>query len=179
MAAVSTWMAPINAPVTTVTRSHRMAEAVKVCRDCAEWLRAAYQLVVQQRDWSMSPFYVSLLDVNECAVSNACTGGMCVNTPGSFVCENCRLGFGTSADGLSCEGFIRCESSPGFESRGHVWCLSLLLDVDECAQDNFCLGGVCANTEGSYTCTRCKAGYRVSPDRQRCEGTSHLRSPLQ
>lgn len=33
-----------------------------------------------------------------------------------------------------------------------------------------CLGGVCANTEGSYTCTRCKAGYRVSQDRQRCEG---------
>lgn len=52
----------------------------------------------------MSAFHVSLLDVNECAVSNACIGGMCINTPGSYVCENCRLGFGPSADGLSCEG---------------------------------------------------------------------------
>lgn len=46
-------------------------------------------------------------------------------------------------------------------------------DVDECAQGNLCLGGVCANTEGSYTCTKCKAGYRVSHDRQRCEGKSN------
>lgn len=49
-----------------------------------------------------------------------------------------------------------------------------LSDVDECAQADLCLGGVCANTEGSYTCTRCKAGYRVSQDRQRCEGKSTL-----
>lgn len=48
--------------------------------------------------------------------------------------------------------------------------LFLLPDVDECGQGDLCLGGVCANTEGSYTCTRCKAGYRVSQDRQRCEG---------
>lgn len=71
-------------------------------------------------------------------------------------------------------GWIR----PTIELRGHIWCLSLLLDVDECSQENFCLGGVCANTEGSYSCTRCKDGYRVSPDRQRCEGRSHLSSPL-
>lgn len=51
-----------------------------------------------------------------------------------------------------------------------VTLLFLLPDVDECAQGDLCLGGVCANTEGSYTCTRCKAGYRVSQDRQRCEG---------
>lgn len=50
----------------------------------------------------------------------------------------------------------------------------LLPDVDECAQGDLCLGGVCANTPGSYSCTRCKAGYTVSQDRQRCEGKSIL-----
>lgn len=73
---------------------------------------------------------------------------------------------------------VRSMWTKCFDLLCHVWCLSLLLDVDECAQENFCLGGVCANTEGSYSCTRCKAGYRVSPDRQRCEGRSHLSSPL-
>lgn len=47
-------------------------------------------------------------------------------------------------------------------------------DVDECSQGDLCLGGVCANTEGSYICTRCKAGYRVSQDQQRCEGKNSL-----
>lgn len=75
--------------------------------------------------------------------------------------------------------FARCEPSPSLDLRCRVWCLSLLPDVDECAEENFCLGGVCSNTEGSYSCTRCKAGYRVSPDRQRCEGRSHLCSPTQ
>lgn len=73
-----------------------------------------------------------------------------------------------------------CKPGWNLELSCHIWFFSasLLLDVDECAQANFCLGGVCANTEGSYSCTRCKAGYRVSPDRQRCEGRSHLLSPL-
>lgn len=50
-------------------------------------------------------------------------------------------------------------------------------DVDECSKADMCLGGVCANTEGSFTCTRCKDGYRVSQDRQRCEGESSQSLP--
>lgn len=61
---------------------------------------------VLQRDWVMSASYVPLSDVNECALSNTCFGGMCINTPGSYVCENCKLGFGPSADGLRCEGSL-------------------------------------------------------------------------
>lgn len=67
-----------------------------------------------------SAFCVSLSDVNECAVSNACIGGMCINTPGSYVCENCRLGFGPSADGLSCEGSLSANQAETIELRGHV-----------------------------------------------------------
>lgn len=63
----------------------------------------------------------------------------------------------------------------------HCWLVCSLVvnlvflcpDVDECAQGDLCRGGVCANAEGSYTCTKCKAGYRVSQDRQRCEGRSN------
>lgn len=54
----------------------------------------------------MSAFYISLLDVNECLLSNTCFGGMCINTPGSYICENCKPGFGPSADGLRCEGSV-------------------------------------------------------------------------
>uniref|UniRef100_A0A3P9BQ05 Latent-transforming growth factor beta-binding protein 2 n=1 Tax=Maylandia zebra TaxID=106582 RepID=A0A3P9BQ05_9CICH len=92
-------------------------------------------------------FYV---DVNECATGNACPAGICINSAGSYTCQNCRPGFEPSADRLRCE------------------------DVDECSQGDLCLGGVCANTEGSYICTRCKAGYRVSQDQQRCEGKNSL-----
>ncbi|TMS21110.1 Latent-transforming growth factor beta-binding protein 2, partial [Larimichthys crocea] len=97
--------------------------------------------------------YFFLLDVNECETGNACPVGICINTAGSYTCQNCRPGFGPSADGLRCE------------------------DVNECSQGDLCLGGVCANTEGSYTCTRCKAGYRVSQDRQRCEDIDECQSP--
>lgn len=106
MAAVSIWRAVINVPVTTDTGSHRMAKAVKVCRGLCWAVGWSWQLVVQQHDWVMSAFYVSLLDVNECALSNTCFGGMCINTPGSYICENCKLGFGPSADGLRCEGLV-------------------------------------------------------------------------
>uniref|UniRef100_A0A671YSH1 Latent transforming growth factor beta binding protein 2 n=1 Tax=Sparus aurata TaxID=8175 RepID=A0A671YSH1_SPAAU len=80
------------------------------------------------------------------------SSGICINTAGSYTCQDCRPGFGPSADGLRCE------------------------DVDECAQADLCLGGVCANTDGSYTCTRCKAGYRVAQDRQRCEDIDECQS---
>lgn len=104
MAAVSIWRAVINVPVTMVTGSHRMAEAVKVCRGLvlSGWVKCCSL----QRDWVMSVFYVPLLDVNECALSNTCFEGMCINTPGSYFCENCKLGFGPSADGLRCEGSL-------------------------------------------------------------------------
>uniref|UniRef100_H2MQ67 Latent transforming growth factor beta binding protein 2 n=1 Tax=Oryzias latipes TaxID=8090 RepID=H2MQ67_ORYLA len=91
-------------------------------------------------------------DVNECATGNACPVGICINTAGSYTCQNCRPGFGPSADGLRCE------------------------DIDECARGDMCLGGVCANTEGSFICTRCTAGYRVSLDQQSCEDIDECQS---
>ena len=45
-------------------------------------------------------------------------------------------------------------------------------DLNECAEGDLCLGGVCRNTEGSYICTDCRTGYQVSEDQQRCEGKS-------
>lgn len=52
----------------------------------------------------MSANYVFLLDVNECATGNVCPAGICINNAGSYSCQDCRPGFGPSADGLRCEG---------------------------------------------------------------------------
>lgn len=117
-----------------------------------------------------------LPDVNECATSNVCPSGICINNAGSFACQDCRPGFAPSADGLRCEG---AKSIPSLRQTSvaltTVFPISTIYlavspDVNECSQGDLCLGGVCANTEGSYSCTRCKAGYRVSQDQQRCEG---------
>uniref|UniRef100_A0AAZ3Q122 Latent transforming growth factor beta binding protein 2 n=1 Tax=Oncorhynchus tshawytscha TaxID=74940 RepID=A0AAZ3Q122_ONCTS len=115
-------------------------------------------------------------DVDECATP-VCPAGICTNSEGSYSCKNCRPGFQRSAGGQRCEGMEphvrQCVASycSFFMSICH-----LIPDVDECSKADMCLGGVCANTEGSFTCTRCKDGYRVSQDRQRCEDIDECQS---
>lgn len=43
-------------------------------------------------------------------------------------------------------------------------------DIDECALPATCPLGTCTNTEGSFTCMICQPGFRVSEDRQQCDG---------
>lgn len=45
-------------------------------------------------------------------------------------------------------------------------------DIDECQSLATCANGICLNSEGSYTCEHCPAGYRVSYDGELCEGKS-------
>ena len=134
-------------------------------------------------------------DDDECASlgAEACTGGECVNTPGSFECR-CPPGSALDSTGRFCvssqlgtcwteltEG--QCEASlPGASLKSEC-CCSLGLawgspcslcspedcdcpagmaktdgktcqDINECMMDpNICQGGgVCVNTEGSFTC---------------------------
>lgn len=119
-------------------------------------------------------------DVDECATGNVCPAGICINNAGSFACQGCGPGFAPSADGLRCEGAKsapsprRASTAPAPMTSADFSFSCYSADVNECAQGDLCLGGVCANTEGSYSCTRCKAGYRVSEDQQRCEGEFRL-----
>lgn len=46
------------------------------------------------------------------------------------------------------------------------------VDIDECQSLDTCANGICLNSEGSYTCENCPAGYRVSYDGELCEGES-------
>lgn len=43
-------------------------------------------------------------------------------------------------------------------------------DIDECTAQAACPSGLCLNTEGSYSCMACDAGYAVSRDGSTCEG---------
>lgn len=43
-------------------------------------------------------------------------------------------------------------------------------DIDECTAQAACPSGLCLNTEGSYSCMACDAGYTVSRDGSMCEG---------
>lgn len=43
-------------------------------------------------------------DIDECQSLSTCTNGICLNTEGSYICENCPTGYRVSYDGELCEG---------------------------------------------------------------------------
>lgn len=49
---------------------------------------------------------IFFVDINECEeISDACKGGLCLNLPGTFLCE-CPEGLLLSSDGQSCQGLF-------------------------------------------------------------------------
>ncbi|KAL1420962.1 hypothetical protein MTO96_004329 [Rhipicephalus appendiculatus] len=97
-------------------------------------------------------------DVDECRTQyRICHNGRCRNTIGSFECE-CQKGYELSEDGRRCVDIDECDRDIGRHC----------VDVDECLSiPQLCLGGVCANTRGSFTCT-CPPGFRLSTDGRSC-----------
>lgn len=60
-------------------------------------------LVIYSSFLQMGIFFV---DINECEeISDACKGGLCLNLPGTFLCE-CPEGLLLSSDGQSCQGLV-------------------------------------------------------------------------
>ena len=107
------------------------------------------------------------VDVNECTTPYAhfkheCAtspdGEKCVNTDGSYYCQNCELGFKIDEDTGDCVDINECEEG------------GILHPVD-------CKQGVCFNTYGSYTC-QCYADYGLNkidgpgPSDLRCSVTN-------
>uniref|UniRef100_G3PB06 Fibulin 2 n=1 Tax=Gasterosteus aculeatus aculeatus TaxID=481459 RepID=G3PB06_GASAC len=138
-------------------------------------------------------------DMDECATgAHGCRPGEhCVNTVGSFACEqrvacpagyrrrngvcedadecalrthNCGTGFAcqNTAGSFLCKPRHKCIS--GFTQDSHGNCV----DVDECSSlSEPCSSGFnCVNTVGSYTCQQkvimCSHGHHVGPDGARC-----------
>ena len=47
----------------------------------------------------------------------------------------------------------------------------ILLDIDECAEDNGGCNHTCTNTDGSFKCS-CPDGYLLLDDEKSCSGTT-------
>lgn len=130
------------------------------------------------------------IDLNECLfMPDACAGGECINTDGSFRCE-CPSGYMLDASGRRCvdnneclsqqnicgngtctniEGGFECSCNEGFTPGVNQVCE----DVNECLE----LGNQCAfrchNAPGSFRCI-CPYGYTLAPDARHCIGLLSL-----
>ncbi|NXO36188.1 MATN4 protein, partial [Locustella ochotensis] len=89
-----------------------------------------------------SAFQTKLCAQDLCAVEKHACEQICVNTPGSYVCQ-CYEGYELDANGKSC------------------------VVVDYCALDNHGCQHECVNTEDSYYC-RCHPGFILNPDKRTC-----------
>ncbi|GAB0181945.1 matrilin-2 [Grus japonensis] len=89
-----------------------------------------------------SAFQTKLCAQDLCAVEKHACEQICVNTPGSYVCQ-CYEGYELDANGKNC------------------------VVVDYCALDNQGCQHECVNTEDSYYC-RCHPGFILNPDKRTC-----------
>eukprot|EP00061_Rhincodon_typus_P015135 g42649.t1 len=81
-------------------------------------------------------------DHDECATTNMCLNGMCINEDGSFKCI-CKNGFVLAPNGRYC------------------------VDIDECQTPGICMNGRCINSEGSFRC-ECPPGLAIGVDGRVC-----------
>lgn len=93
---------------------------------------------------------------------------VCVNIPGSFVCE-CGLGFSRNSD-LSCQGEL-CIRIWLFQPCINIsyWYHNFSVDINECVTLEPCgVNTMCENSEGSFMCN-CNGGYEPM-DQFSCKG---------
>lgn len=102
----------------------------------------------------------SILDVDECVVTDQCLGGQCVNTEGSFNCL-CKTGFQPSPESGECVGKGSRGSgqgfTPGLPTSTHAWPLvpwdqdCSFWEAEHFPQINHLMGKAFIETAGSGT----------------------------
>ncbi|XP_045416673.1 matrilin-2 isoform X3 [Lemur catta] len=86
-----------------------------------------------------------------CAMEDHACEQLCVNVPGSFVCQ-CYGGYTLAEDGKRC------------------------VAVDYCASENHGCEHECVNADGSYSC-RCHEGFALNTDEKTCTKIDYCASP--
>ncbi|KAL4842440.1 hypothetical protein H8958_009496 [Nasalis larvatus] len=118
-----------------------------------------------------------------CAMEDHNCGQLCVNVPGSFVCQ-CYSGYTLAEDGKSCvavdycasenhgcehecvnaDGSYLCQCHEGFALNPDK---KTCTKIDYCASSNHGCQHECVNTDDSYSC-RCLKGFTLNPDKKTC-----------
>ncbi|RZF38291.1 hypothetical protein LSTR_LSTR007889 [Laodelphax striatellus] len=132
-------------------------------------------------------------DLNECSfMPNACDGGDCINTDGSFRCE-CPTGYILDSTGKRCiddnecnsgtnicgngtctnlDGGFECSCNEGFTAGPMQVCE----DVNECVEMTNQCAFRCHNVPGSFRCI-CPYGYSLAPDGRHCQDVDECVTP--
>ena len=110
----------------------------------------------------MKKISIVYLDINECSSGNGGCDQYCNNSIGSYECS-CSIGFSLSSDRHNCSGlspFI-CK----------IQQFAIVIDINECSDDNGDCNQTCTNTIGSYYCS-CGIGfYNLTADAKNCSGS--------
>ena len=103
-----------------------------------------------------------LADINECDAGNGGCNQTCNNEMGTFSCS-CKDGFLLGDDAFTCNGrrlyLYTCT----------IIIEALLLDINECENNNGGCNHTCHNENGTFSCT-CDTGYTLNNDGLACDG---------